>query len=139
MKQKGIFCQNEVDKKEEPHFNLLESLKKDLKEAKGHLSKLYDLDDGYPDEVLKSKIAAVRRKIADINRLLEDEQNQVAIEDKIENTKEILRNLESTWPILSPKERQMVCRDLIERVEIDKNGSVKVILRLKNYLQNIAY
>lgn len=68
-------------------------------------------------------------------QILNEQENQV-LSQRIDRAKSILRNLKSAYPNMTPKERQMTCKELIEKIVIKKNGTLDVHLRLKNYLIN---
>ena len=127
---------NEDIQKEKPHFDPTASLYNDLKKAKRHLDRLYEFDDDTADDddVLKEKIAKTRLRIAEIQAMLKDVEMQSEIERKVQKTKKIFKNLESTWQLMSPEEKQTVCRELIDRVDVHKNGIISLHLKLNNYL-----
>jgi hypothetical protein len=109
----------------------------ELKQTKKYLNRLYSFDDDDDDDVLKEKILQTRTRIAEIEELIKDAEKQSEIELKIQRAKEIFRTLKSTWPCMSQEERQAICRELIERIDICKNGEIKMRLKLNNYLVKI--
>ena len=68
------------------------------------------------------------------NRIIMREEEKKRISRKIEKAKAIFRNLESSWPHMTDKEKQSVCQELIDRVVIHKDGFVDVHLKLRSYL-----
>ena len=130
------YLANDDVQKQKPYFDPTASLLEDLKKEKKKLSRLYDFDDDENDDVLEDKITKTRLRIAELNALLLDAEKQSEIERKILKAKSLFKNLESTWEHMSPEERQAICRELIERVEIFKNGEINVHLKLNNYLIN---
>lgn len=68
-------------------------------------------------------------------QILNEQENQV-LSQRIDRAKSILRNLKSAYPNMTPKERQMTCKELIEKIVIKRNGILDIHLRLKNYLIN---
>ena len=108
----------------------------DLKKARRHLDRLYDFDDDEAenDDVLKDKITKTRLRIAELQAMLKDVEKQAEIERKVLNTKKIFKNLESTWNHMTQEEKQTICRELIDRVDVHKNGIINVHLKLNNYL-----
>lgn len=131
------YLANEDVKKEQPYLDLTESLMEELQKAKRRLAKLYEFDDAdIEDDVLKEKIADARLRIMDIQDMLRDAEKKAEEERKIQKTKTILKNLETTWPAMLQEEKQAVCRELIERIDIYKNGVVDVTLRLNKYIVN---
>ena len=67
-------------------------------------------------------------------KLLADQKRKELIAQQIVAAKNTLRNLQSTWEYMTPEERQTVCRELIEKVVIYKNGNVDLRLHLNSYL-----
>lgn len=128
------FLGDENSVKEKPYFDLAASLAKDLQKEKQRLERLYDFDDDDDDEVIKNRIARSRAKIKEIQSAILDEEKNAEINRRIDKAKELLRTLEATWPHMSREERQAVCRELIDRVEVCKDRTVKVNLKLKSYL-----
>jgi DNA-binding beta-propeller fold protein YncE len=63
-----------------------------------------------------------------------DQKRKELIAQQIVAAKNTLRNLQSTWEYMTPEERQTVCRELIEKVVIYKNGNVDLRLHLNSYL-----
>lgn len=118
----------------DPIVVLNEQLKKEMQK----LSKLYDFDDDNdePDDVLKDKILNTRRRINDLKAQIDSENEQANIKRKVAKAKDILRSLEGTWDHMTPKERQAVCQELIDRIIIYKDGTVDVHLKLRSYLIN---
>ena len=129
---------NDNIKKESPYLDPTESLLKDLQREKRRLDHLYDFDDedAENDDVLKEKIIKSRRRIAEIQILLKDAKERDDIDRTVEKAKSIFKSLESTWPSMSQEEKQTVCRELIERVDIYKNGEVEITLKLNKYIVN---
>lgn len=125
---------NEDQRKELPYLDPRESLVNELRQAKKHLNKLYDFDNGDDDEILKEKIYQVRMRITSLEILIKDAEKQSEIENKVQRAKETFRTLKSTWPCISQEERQAICRELIERIDICKNGEINVQLKLNNFL-----
>lgn len=126
----------ENNTKSDSCFNPIELLKNQIIAEQKKLSKLYDFDDGVDDGVLKEKILNCRKKISDLQLQIESEKEQEKIKKKIDKAKNIFRTLKDTWEHMTPKEKQIVCQELIERVVIYKNGVVDVHLKLKSYLIN---
>ena len=123
-------------KKTDTLFDPIAALNEELKKAERQLARLYDFDDDDGDEILKEKILNVRKKISDIKTQIESEYEQKKIRKKIENAKDILGTLKDTWPMMSQEQRQIVCKELIDRVIVYKNGTIDVHLKLKRYLIN---
>ena len=127
---------NDDSSMEKAYFDPSASLLADLNKERKKLSRLYDLvdDDSQDDDILKDKILKTRSKISEIQALLKDADKQAEITRKVIKVKNIFKNLKTSWPYFSPEEKQGICRDLIDRIEIHKGGEVKVFLKLSQYL-----
>ena len=100
------------------------------------LSKLYDFDDDDSDDILKEKILNSRKKISDLEEQIQSENEQMRILRRIGKAKSLLKNLKDTWPEMSQKERQTVCRELIDKVVVYKNNTIDVKLKLNSFLSS---
>ena len=113
----------------------LAALSRDLSAAKRKLGKLYDFEEeNGTDDVLQDKILDTRKRIASIERQIEEEEENEVRAQKVRNAGRLLRNLKSTWPDMTDTERQDVCQRLIDRVELSMDGTVRVRLKLESYL-----
>lgn len=121
-----------------PFVNSSEALMKQLSIAKRKLNRLYDFEDDEEDSVLEEKIQTLRAQIRELEKQLENEEQNKRIARRVEKASIILKNLEGTWPKMSAKERQAACQELIDRVEIHKNGRVTVQLMLQDYIARKA-
>ena len=114
-------------------------MEKERENERKRLSKLYDLysygDNTEEDEILAEKIKKIKAHIKDLEEQLNNEKKRAETAQKIEKAKEIIRNIHSAWPTMDEKQRQSICRELIEEVVIYKNGVVDVYLKLQSYLR----
>jgi hypothetical protein len=117
-----------------PHFNPMEAIMRELKAEKMKLGRLYDFDDEDEDDVLKDKILVTKARIKELERQLHDEQQKATITKKVEQAKNIIRNLKAQWPNMTAQERQNVCQELIEKIVIYKDCTIDVRLKLRSYL-----
>lgn len=118
-----------------PFVNPSEALVNQIANAKRKLNRLYDFEDEEEeDAVLEEKIQTLRRQIRELESQLENEEEKSKISRRLGKAASILKNLESSWPSMSEKERQAVCRELIDRVEVYKDGRLSVHLKLRNYI-----
>ena len=102
---------------------------------KRKLNRLYDFEDGgEEDEVLLEKIQTIRNQIKVLESQLKSEEQKKKAANRLDRAADILKTLDETWPHMTEKERQSVCRELIERVEVFKNGRVDVYLKLRSYM-----
>ena len=121
--------------KEGTTFDPVALLAEELKKEKRKLARLYDFDDDGDDDVLKDKIIESRRRIMSLTEQMEIEDAQKNITRRFNRTKNIFNNLEEGWDALSPKKKKDICRELIDRVVVYKNGTLDVHLRLESYMR----
>lgn len=125
---------NEENKKSANTVEPIGVLLKELSAERKRLSRLYDFDDDDSDDVLKEKIQDCKRRIANIQKQISDEEEKKLIGRKVDNARKIFRTLKDTWPEMNEKEKQTVCQELIDRVIIYKDGTIDVHLKLKSFL-----
>ena len=117
-------------------FDPVATLSEELKKEKRKLAKLYDFeDDSDDDEILKEKIIETRRKITSLTEQIELEQEQKNIARRLNRAQSIVCNLEDGWDSLSSKKKKDICRELIDRVVVNKNGTLDVHLKLESYIR----
>ena len=110
---------------------------KELKAEKAKLGRLYDFDDGDDeDDVLRDKIRATKDRIKELERQLSDEQQKASISKKVEKSKALILSLQDQWPQMTPQDRQIACRELIEKIVIYKDQTIDIRLKLRKYLVN---
>ena len=102
-----------------------------------YTNKRNDIIVGNSDEDLgtvEDELANQGRELRSLLSQLESEEEKKNIARKVERAKDLLRNLESTWEKMTPKERQTVCQELIDRIIIHKEAVVDVHLKLRSFL-----
>ncbi len=124
---------DEDNKKTPRAFNPAQSIQDKIKRLEKQLYRLYDFEDD-DDTVLKNKILSVKGEIKQLKAQLADEQEQERIHKKIERTKARLKSIESAWQYMTNKEKQTVCRELIEKVVIFNGGRIDLHLKLESFL-----
>ncbi len=113
----------------------LDTLQKELANAKRHLSRLYDFEDeDESDDVLREKILDVKKRIASLSAQIRSEEEKAIISKRVKKASDLLRNLKSTWPQMNDAEKKAVCQELLSRVILYKDGSVDITLRTQHYL-----
>lgn len=129
---------NENNKKTESRLDPIELLSVELVKEKKKLSRYYILfaEQEEPDEILVANISATKSRIDNLQSQIQDETEQIRARQKVVKAKDIFRNLESTWDSMTPEERKIICRELIERIVIYKNGTIDVHLKLHSFLIN---
>ncbi len=151
--QNRLFWQNEIesavieeifslsyipDREKEKGKELIdpaEALSRQITEQKKKLSRLLDFEDDMEDDVLTEKIMNCRKRIRELEAKLKSENEQKNLRRRIERAKILLSDLRESWEFMGQKERQSVCRELIEKVVISKDGRTEVFLRLREYLK----
>ncbi len=128
------FLKDAEKKDASPFVDPAEALRKQLAGVKKKLNRLYDFEDDEADAVLEEKIQTCRAQIRNLEQQIRDETQKQTLSRKIDRASRILKNLESAWPDMSRKERQSNCRELIERVEVTRSGSITLYLKLRNYM-----
>ncbi len=127
----------------EAYFDYTAAIKNELKDAMTLLNKYYQrkeqIDLGKSleiPEIVEDLIQKQSQKIRSLQSQLNSEEEKNNISRRIERAKNIFRNLEGTWKYMTDKEKQSVCQELIDRVEIHKEGIIDVHLKLRSYLMN---
>lgn len=133
---KMSYLGDESKQKKDAFINPIESLNQQLSAARQKLSRLYEFDDDDSDDVLKEKIDNYRKRIRDLEAQITSENEQMRIQRRIGKAKSLLKNLKDTWPEMSQKERQTVCRELIDKVVVYKNNTIDVKLKLNSFLSS---
>ena len=130
------YSADEAIEKTIPFVDPSEALLKQLGAAKRKLNRLYDFEDEDEDSVLEEKIQTLRHQIKALESQLESEEQKKRVTRRLDRASNLLKTLNETWPHMTDKERQAVCRELIDRIEIFQNGRVDVYLKLRSYLAN---
>ena len=97
-------------------------------------AKLLDLEDDFDDDILREKIQTLSIRKRELERQLSDEQTRQSLQKRVDHVKDTLRTLKETWPSMTPLMRQSTCRDLIEKVIIDKEKGISIKLKLHSFL-----
>lgn len=118
-------------------FTPIEVILKDLSNTKQKLSKLYDLlDEQDIDDILMEKIAQTRQRQKTLEAMLEDENSKAELQAKVNKVRLKLKEIKTSWDIMTPEERQIVCRSIIEKIIIHTNGTIDVSVRFAQYLND---
>ena len=130
-----------VERKKSTYSYVGLSLQEELKKASNLISSYYRrleaIESGESaelPEVIQERIQELSKKIRSLQAQINSEEEKKKIARKVEKAKSIFRNIEGTWQHMTDKEKQSVCRELIDRIEIHKNGIVDVHLKLRSYL-----
>ena len=128
------YLANTEDTKAPVYIDPFEAIEKELKGIKSKLSKLLDLEDDFDDDILREKIQTLSSRKRELERQLSDEQTRQSLQKRVDHVKDTLRTLKETWPSMTPLMRQSTCRDLIEKVIIDKEKGISIKLKLHSFL-----
>jgi F-type H+-transporting ATPase subunit b len=119
---------DEAEKEANEHKEAYESKLKDAKdEANNIISNAVSTAKAREKEILADAKTDGERIVA---------QARQNAELEIKKAEEILNNLESAWEKMSQEQRQAICRELIDKVEVNKDGDVKLVLKIQSYLAN---
>lgn len=130
------FLCNPENQKAMPTIDLTATLEQELASLEKQLRKLYtqfSTSDG-EDSVLLDCIAGIKAKIQKTKDQINDQEKLSKLEERVDHAQKMLRTLKSTWPHMTPKEQQTVCRELIDRVVISKDYKIDVHLKMQNFL-----
>ena len=114
----------------------LETIEEEIRKEKRRLERLYDFDDDGYDEILRDKILKSRKRIETLEEQLKSSVAQSRLRRRINNACEILRTLKDTWQTMDDKERHNVCEELIDRIVVNKDGTVDVHLKIEKFLRS---
>ena len=133
----------DVQRKKTAYRDVGQSLQEELKKASNLITSYYRrleaIENGESvelPEVIQERIQELSKKIRSLQAQISSEEEKKKIARKVEKAKNIFRNIEGTWPHMTDKEKQSVCQELIDRIEIHKNGIVDVHLKLRSYLSD---
>ncbi len=119
--------------KSEAFVDPIETLTQQLKEVNRKLAKAYEFEEE-DDDVLQERITTLRKLKKQLTEQINSENEKEKIIKKVGKARDILKNLESTFAKMTDKEKQSVCRELIDRVVVNKAASLEVHLKLKSFL-----
>ncbi|MBQ2861413.1 MAG: hypothetical protein IJE83_01350, partial [Oscillospiraceae bacterium] len=120
-------------------MNVRDSLAEELKKANARLNSYYarldKIESGESDElpdIVEEKIQEISRQIKSIKAQLHSEDEKQKISRKVGKARELFRTIKISWESMNDKERRNVCQELIDRIIINKNGSIDVHLKLQS-------
>lgn len=108
-------------KKEEPEKkteSVLEMLKNQEGTAKAKLRRLYDLYGDSGDEMLLEAITAQKKTLAVLSDRIRDEQDVEKKAAEADKTRQEIREVRESWPLLSMREKKKVVRSCVEKIVI---------------------
>lgn len=118
--------------------HILEKLNNQLKELDKQSDNIrnnfkYVNDENIIKDLAKDLEDLEIQKIA-LRRKIEREERDQSIKIKADKAIAILSTLKSAFPNMTKKEKQVICRELIDRISIDKSCNIKIHLKLQNYI-----
>lgn len=126
-----------VKTKESDIFDITNNtIKKEMKLLKAYYARHEKALLGESEEplpLLEERIQEISKHIKTLEEQLSNIEVQKRTTKKVEKIKSVLDSLESNWPLMTEKEKQTVCRELIERIVVYSSGMIDVHLRLSNY------
>lgn len=99
--------------------SMLELLEEQKTEVNRKLRRLYDLYATAQDDMLLDAIEDTRKQIQTIDKKIEMESSRDSVNKHALEVKKRLENIESCWPYMSDIEKQILLRDVINRIDID--------------------
>ena len=82
----------------------------------------------------RRELEKINNDMLEVEARIKEEESKQIISKQIQQAEDILANLESTWPYMSAKQKQSVCRELIERATIYKNNKIELKLKLEQFI-----
>lgn len=116
------------------------STKQDIEKEKKKLAALYtvlcseDEDGG----VSMQMVDASKKRIAELNKQLAEENERSSRSNLAKQVVNNLRNLESKWPQMTEKEKQILVHSVVEKVEIFNDCRIKVHLVEEMVIKELA-
>ena len=120
-------------------INVRDSLTEELKKANARLNSYYarldKIESGESEElpdIIEEKIQEISRQIKSIKAQLQSEDEKQKISRKVGKARELFRTIKTAWETMTDKEKQSVCQELIDRIIINKDGTIDVHLKLQS-------
>lgn len=104
---------------EAPQRTMLDILEEQKAEANRKLRRLYDLYATAQDDMLLNAIEDARKQIQTIEQKIEMEARRDSVHKHAESVREKLTDVESCWPHMSDMEKQILLRDVINKVVVE--------------------
>lgn len=111
----------------------LKEIEKQIKSTRKSISRLDEEDEDIRVDY-ENDLKEMYREKRIILKRIDDEKEQEQLQARVLKAKNILRNLKSTWPYMDAREKQQVCKQLIDRVVIWNGYRIDVHLKLESYL-----
>lgn len=129
LKDIFTFKTDDIKNTNTKNSEIKKSLQVRQNEMRNSLKRLYDLYSRNGDEILLESIDELKDKLKSIETKLKNiEINQHKINDNKETIKNI-KSIKGIWDYISPKEKQLFVRSIIEKVIINKD-KIEVVYKL---------
>jgi len=131
------YLNNKNTKKTVSQFEVLDNLKLKIRRKQEEIKRLYNIYAEKGTEQLLEVISEREQEIDRLQEAVENESKKSTIAIKVERSRELLRDLQKSWGVMSIEEKKHVCDQLIDKVIISgANGdpSIMVKFKLQEYL-----
>ena len=128
------YLENNTNVKTDVFVDPTETIRSQLVAQKRKLSRLFDFEDDDDDEVLRDKILECKRTIRELETQLRNEDEHQQLTSKINKARTLISSLKTAWETMTAAEKQAVCRELIEKIVVYKDGNIKIYLKLQHYV-----
>lgn len=128
------YLENNTNVKTDVFVDPTETIRSQLVAQKRKLSRLFDFEDDDDDEVLRDKILECKRTIRELETQLRNEDEHQQLTSKINKARTLIGSLKTAWETMTAAEKQAVCRELIEKIVVYKDGNIKIYLKLQHYV-----
>lgn len=131
------YLNNKNTKKTVSQFEVLDNLKLKIRRKQEEIKRLYNI---YAEKGTEQLLEVISEREQEIDRLQEaalNESKKSTIAIKIEHSREILRDLQKSWGVMSIEEKKHVCDQLIDKIIISGasgSPSITVKFKLQEYL-----
>jgi len=130
-----VHLANSENTKGVPIFDAEKALQNALEKEKRELKMLYGLYAESGSGTLLSVIKEREAKIAGLNSQIAEEIKTRSLNAQISKTYNSVRSLEGQWSSMTPKEKKAVCGELIEKITIYKEGTVKINFKHERFFE----
>lgn len=124
-------------KKTVSQYEILDNLKLKIRRKQDEIKRLYNVYAEKGTEQLLEVISDREKEIERLQQTLEEENKKSSITLRVERSREMLRDLQKSWGVMSIEEKKHVCDQLIDKIIISgANGepSITVKFKLQEYL-----
>ena len=108
--------------KEENPLSAVEALGRKKIQLEAKLRRLYDLYAEEGNSILLESITGVKEELEKLSERLAREESRGSISKQAKETRERLKNLQSTWPYMEVRERRSLITSVIDKITVTGNN-----------------